>query len=87
MTPISRSDALTAIHAASGLSEFDREVLLIMDPNALTYSDKELCARWFCLFGEIVVINGISMEGLLAQEAERAKIMALEAIEKVKMNR
>ena len=86
MTPISRKDALATINAASGLSEFDREILLSMDPNALTYSDKELCARWFCLFGEIVVINGHSMAGPLEQEAEKAKRMAYEAIQKVKIN-
>ena len=84
MTPISRKDALITIKATSGLSEFDREILLSMGPNALTYSDEELCARWFCLFGEIVVINGISIEGLLAQEVEKAKIIALRVITKAK---
>ena len=87
MTSISRKEAVETINTSSGLSDFDREVLLSMDPNALSYSDKELCARWFCLFGEIVVINGISIEGLLAQEVEKAKIIALEAIEKAKMDR
>ena len=87
MTPISRKEAVETINASSGLSDLDREVLLSMDPNALSYSDKELCARWFCLFGEIVVINGHSLEGLLEQEVEKAKRMAHQAIQKVKMNR
>lgn len=84
MTPISRKVALETINAASGLSEFDREILSSMDPNVLTYSDKDLCARWFFLFGEIVIINGISVTTQLEQEAEKAKITALEVLKKVK---
>lgn len=86
MMPISRNEAQATINAATGLSEFDREILLSMDPNALTFSDKELCARWFYLFGEIVVINGHSMECLLEEGVEKTKRMAREVIQKVKKN-
>lgn len=80
MRTVSRSDAIDAINSASGLSDFDRAILLSLDPNEFNYSNTDLATRWFLIFGEIISVDGAHIEDLLMDHISKAKEIALKAL-------
>lgn len=80
MRVVSRIDAIDEINGASGLSGFDKAMLLSLDPNEFNYSDKDLAIRWFLLFGEIVSVDGAHIADLLMGDMDKAKEIALKTL-------
>lgn len=80
MRAVSRIDAIDEINSALGLSDFDKAMLLSLDPNEFNYSDKDLAVRWFILFGEIVSVDGAHIADLLMDDMDKAKEIALKAL-------
>lgn len=80
MRAASRSEAIDAIKSASGLSDFDREILLSLNPNEFDCSNTDLATRWFLIFGEIISIDGAHIADLLMDDMDKTKEIALKAL-------
>lgn len=84
MRSINRQEAIEAIDALSGLTEFDKSILITLDKDVFNYSDQSLAIRWFLLFGELVSVNGESIQHLLGADLAKSELSAAEIIKKIR---